>query len=279
MIIQDSLDSALAMSTPGAPALPSRLESLAQAAQDFAIAALLLALVTALIVQALYDVGLRSRLQRGLVRRWVYNRLRWMAHGAPSVFDSLLASYKLSRPADASEKRAVGVRRLVEQLSPRISTELEGKAAGGGLQSVENLYSLPYRQLCGQFSRVVHSEVDLLDSLLLRVFGVGPEGKDPFLSLTQAKEKNEQSTSAPARAQVLLWVERGLDDLQLYLGRWLTLAGYFISTAVPLGLVSALAYSISASTGDLITVVMLSCVSALLSPIIRAALDRVAPSR
>jgi hypothetical protein len=212
------------------------LEELANTTRNFAIAAILLALLTAIFMQALYEIGLRASLQRRWVKNWVAGRLpkpEW--------------AMKSSLP---KEIRWLLKRLGVELFDPKIRNKAESllkELEGTGREST--LYSLNYQQLCGQVAARIQSEIDQPRSPeLLEVFALGmdPDELDMLhpmkSSMDDGEIKKPRSKKVPGevRDRASFYAETGVDNLQIYLGRLWRTNNYMLNLLVSIGLTTFL---------------------------------------
>lgn len=203
--------------TTGTQNMPAgtTLADLAKATWDFATATLILSTLTAVLVQALYDFSLRYYLQSYRIKMWIGGRL-------------------------------TNSTQTLERLS--------GTKKG-------SLYSLPYRRLCGQIGNALRNELDYFDysskdskdskdnqdskDNLLAIFANNAKDeleKIKSLSKTPPEEltKEKAKELAIARELVAYQAERGLDELQITLGKFLRRAEYVISIFISMVLMAIL---------------------------------------
>src|SRR5262245_25387044 len=142
------------------------LENLANTTTNFAIAAIMLAVLTAIFMQAAYEIGLRAYLQRTWVNNWIEQRL---TYPTKKLWTSILLK-RIRRLFFGSPKsKEVESQWDIET----ILTQLEGK----GRES--SIYSLNYQQLCGQIASSIQGEiVKPRTPELLKVFALGMDPDD-----------------------------------------------------------------------------------------------------
>jgi hypothetical protein len=215
------------------------LEELANTTRNFAIVAILLALLTAIFMQALYEIGLRASLQRRWVKNWVARRLlkpEWAEYEKES---SLLME----------------IRQLLKRLGIEMVDPHARQKAGALLKDLEGkgrestIYSLNYQQLCGQIAARIQSEIDQPRSPeLLAVFALGmdPDELDKLnpmkSSMDDGEIKKPRSKKVPGevRDRASFYAETGVDNLQIYLGRLWRKNNYMLNLLVSIGLTTFL---------------------------------------
>jgi hypothetical protein len=222
----------------------SLLEGLANTTKNFAVAALLLAVLTAIFMQALYEIGLRGFLQRRWVRGWLEQRLmrREVEAYDPEVMKKV--------DVLISERQ----QRLKSQDRKSLDSDV-GETADGLLNYLEgrgeekSIYSLNYQQLCGQIASRVQREIDEPNvPQLLLVFaadmsreeikdlGTRKRATRSRKRIQKADAPQEIGDSAALRDRVLFHAEKGVDDLQIKLGRLWRQNNYLLNLLFSLGL-------------------------------------------
>jgi hypothetical protein len=255
---------------------PGVLAGLADAAGKFAFTAVVLAALTAALLQAVYDIGLRGVLQRGHVKTWIRGKLRKLQDGR--------------QPSVSPKTDGAGI---VQQRLVRLA------AAG----DPRGFYSLPYMQLAGQVAAAVQAELDSPGQrVLVRLFAAQAEAgdldrvgasppeswRDEYTSaskstsedLASADSDGSRAETSPAfqeaKRRVVFHAERGLDEFQLYLGRRWTRSSYVASVLVTTGLVQLLLLTsgLPMERNAGVLGIALSVAATLLVPAARSLLDR-----
>jgi hypothetical protein len=121
---------------------------------------------------------------------------------------------------------------------------LEGK----GREST--IYSLNYQQLCGQIAAGIQSEIDQPSSPeLLHVFALGMDPKQlEKLSPTkigmndgEAGATRKRKVPGELRERAVFYIEKSVDNLQIYLGRLWRRNNYLLNLLASIGLTLFLA--------------------------------------
>lgn len=257
------------------------IHSVAAVAIDFATIALLLGLLTAAVMLALYDLGLRAILQRWRVRKWVFQRASWIENNV--LLRGRIAKYRRGPILDSNGTAVWAPDSNSSDALARGLLYVLELVAGGGKHST-NLYALPYRQLCGKVSAAVHGDVDYSQgSILALFFGVTAHEEDfRYIGPAAAARLNDDPSGiSPARARISAHMEFGLDDLQGYLGtRWVRgdyLTGLSVSGILILLWVAP--DQVRLEMAGTATLSLLVVLAGLVSPLLRALLERMLVSR
>ena len=251
------------------------LGSLAQTTTNFAISAVMLAVLTAIFLQALYELGLRAGLQRQWVSNWIKGRL-------------LLIDTSLKDDPWSSLRAALLLDRLFFKKDPdqkNVHTEV-GKLLAWleGQGREKSLYSLSYQQLCGQIASLVHGEINgSADDELIGVFALEPK-KGMYSKQAPGKEEKSppmrktRESKAARRERLLFLAEKGIDELQIYLGRLWRMAGYIFNLLFSFGLALFL-WLLSTQFNPLVTgntwlLLSVGAAGGLIAPIANTVLER-----
>lgn len=236
---------------------PRTLGSLGDAAYDFALTALVVAVFTMLFLQAVYGLGLRGWFQRRLFLSWLWRRIETESKDRRRTLWGLIKLWAWrARPPEVEDAEAQLLR-------------LTGAPSPGAL------FSLTHAQLCGQIAAALQAELDAPgEKPLARVFA---QGVDPFDLMVAEKEKESE-----AAFRVRFQAERGLDALQTSLARGTQIAEYVAALAITLALAAVLLPRPGADeefgrVRSLYAAVAIA--AALLVPVIRVLLERATIAR
>lgn len=118
------------------------LASLADAAKDLIVAVLILGALTAVLLRAAYDLGIRAAVQH----RWVYD---WLHRRQAAGRDGAAGSSEISRYLDDIDAR-------------------------------QDLFSLDYRQICGHIASAIQAQLSYPsgDSPMLRILAARADADD-----------------------------------------------------------------------------------------------------
>ncbi|MGK7886598.1 MAG: hypothetical protein AB4057_18480 [Crocosphaera sp.] len=152
------------------------------------------ATLTAIITETFYKLSIRYYLQKWLVKGWIQKRNR-ENHGA--------------------------IMRHIQMCT--------------GSEDGSTLYSLPFQQLCGRIDNALRNQLESGDMILIEVFANNVASED-FQKLASKSvpglSEEEQKDIMLVEEKVAYYLERGLDDLQITLGKnWLKI-DYIFSICV-----------------------------------------------
>ena len=264
----------------------STLEGLASACVDLAVTTLIVASLTALFLQAIYEYGWRKSQNQDTTFDWLRRRL-------DALPDGLKPNAKSS-----SDGQVMTERDIVEMI---------------GISEDSPIFALPFSHLCAQFSNSLQTAVDLRRSpeVLLVFSGVkdidtykafspwldrapkeGQATGDDTPETPQATTKSldgEASQVGSGETQdfeteqeLLLLLERGVDDLQSELARAWGRSGYigsFLLTSSLLVVLMLAATSFRPDFSAILLVAVIIVASTLLAPPIQRLLDRLFAAR
>jgi hypothetical protein len=220
------------------------LEDLANTTTNFAIAAILLAVLTAIFMQALYEIFLRGQLQRRWVRDWIRQRLM----------------RRTRKDSDREFRKKTGgfltwLQKWLDRLTLKPSDPEASAKADEILDYLEgegeekSIYSLNYQQLCGQIASRVQREIeepqetDLLLAFALDMTDEEIENLRLKKDLPRTRRRTGKTESGEAmdemtslRQRVLFHAEKGVDDLQIKLGRLWRENNYLLNLLFSIGL-------------------------------------------
>ena len=238
------------------------LEGLAQASTDFVTAVFILAGLSAALILAVYELGLRHMMNRWLVTTW----LRKKTDEKVGVFTRII------------EQWFRGLKQIVPIRAP-LGPDGEGEpvsfyAVQGALMSLagseSTLYALRHQQLSGLVGSAVQSALDhTRESPLLDVFAAGAREE-----LGDLRYRSSDQLQLELVAHQL---ERGVDELQTYLAKlWGTL-DYALAFIFSLSLVALLVFLPSdfRPEGTRFLFFSVGLTSGLLAPLVRRLLERI----
>ena len=217
------------------------LSQLADVSLDFLTAVLILAGLTSIITQALFEVGLRYFINRLAVDRWFWQRTerergyRSSLKGSSQFFFSSVVL------------APIGI--IVYLIGGYWKSEEEKRlVAMAGSGNRQTLYSLRFPQLAGLIGLALQTSLDAprnADLNLLRTFGKGAETEissiqsDPAKSDGPTENGTDRLSAYPeeTRDHISHHLERGVDDLQVYVSGFWRNMDYLLSLSFSLGLV------------------------------------------
>ena len=218
------------------------LEGLAQVSTDFVTAVLILAGLSAALILALYELGLRHMVNRWLVTKWLRKKT---GEGGPVSFD-------------------------------QVEDELM-RLAGTG----PTLYALRHQQLSGLVGSAVQSALDnRIESALLDVFAApaGDDLKEVRARGSSDQRGNQQAEQQADPFEVVAHqLERGVDELQTYLAKFWGTLDYTLAFVFSLSLVTLLVFLPSdfRPEGASLLFFSVGLASGLLAPLVRRLLERI----
>ncbi len=241
------------------------LQAIAESSVYFSVATLILAILTALMLQALYDFRLRRKINKVTIENWL--SMRWVK--TPEQLRNFVAPSTSMK--DSSEVLLANV----------------------GIFSDSPIYDLLFPQLCAQISGSLQNAVNLARA---------PSTLLAFAGISQAEVKNELSNPDELRESELSWVymlvrsrkpttekldrdrqilmirtDRGVDELQSELGRVWTKSGYKWSSMIVVFLLVVLllgATDMKASLASFFIIVVMGAGAALLAPPLQRLIGR-----
>jgi|GEM_PF-3802526 len=232
------------------------------------LAVVVLAVLISLLVQALRDLGVRSRFQRSWVLSWLMSR------------EKAYAESKYDLDADLPKDP----RKLAWSAQDEIL----------GLGKRASIFALSSGQLCGQLS----SRVQLLfndnrTSYLMRLLDFerrsdgnkgGDEKAGPAKGDTEKSSNQKESTTEDSEARRLDRIERSIDDLQLYLDqRWKTfdyvLGVFFAVILIALSIAWAERNGVQIRSTPFTLYAFVSVIASLLVPQVRPLIERLTRPR
>jgi hypothetical protein len=269
------------------------LQAIAEASVYFSIATLLLAVLTALLLQAFYDFWLRRSINKWAIYDWLTGR----RNTTFANVEKLLGRRLSKTSADANTPASPTPSAMCEAMRKRSGLEEIGIAEDSAL------FDLPYPKLCAQISAALQSAIDL---------GRAPEVVLVFAGLQERELQTRRESGAPAPEDDLTWVdslmdqsagrprevspdqrgrerqilamrvERGVDDLQSELARGWVRSVYRWSFGISFFLLVILlvgARGVEASFASFIIIVAVVLAAALLAPPLQRLIGRAFATR
>jgi hypothetical protein len=188
---------------------PTYLAALSDAARNLVLAVLILSALTAILLRAANELGVRAAVQHRWVDAW-FSRRAALSPGVAGDIDE--------------------IRRHLAKIGTR-----------------QDVYSLDYRQICGLVAAAIQAHLTYPkgDSPFLTAIAAHADADDLGLLRTQRDggmrdEVCEAGPIVAARQRVAYHAEKGLDDLQASLGRSWARLTYDLALSVSFGLTSAL---------------------------------------
>ena len=187
------------------------LATLAEAARDLALVALILASLTAVLLRAAYELGVRAAVQHRWVDSWLNCRQKALDPSAAGDVDE--------------------IRRHLDDIGAK-----------------QDVFALDYRQICGHVAGAIQAHLSFPkgESTFLTSFAARADDDD--LDLLRAQRSGwaddqslESEMIAAARQRVAYHAEKGVDELQAYLGRSWARLTHDLALAASFGLTSVLA--------------------------------------
>jgi hypothetical protein len=185
------------------------LAALSDVARDLVLAVLILSSLTSILLRAACELGVRAAVQHRWIDTWFCRR----------------AALSPSAGGDTDE-----IRRHLATIGTR-----------------QDVYALDYRQICGLVAAAIQAHLSFLkgDSPFLTAIAAHADADDLGLLRAQrdgdaSGESCESSPVVAARQRVAYHAEKGLDDLQAYLGRSWARLTYDLALSVSFGLTLAL---------------------------------------
>lgn len=253
------------------------LSTIAYGCAKLLLAVVVLAVLIALLVQALRDLGLRYLLQRNWVRSWLETRAK--------AYIKSKQSYEDKEPRDPTDK----------DKEPRDPTDLAKSAEDEirGLVRRASVFSLSPGQLCGQLSARIQSLLnDDRTTYLMRLFvfevsddsGKGRDEEAPQ-SLSDKGSNGQTPRKDSDTMRRLDRIERAIDDLQLYLDQRWRIFDYFIGVFFASVLMALSIFWVQRTTGEVIRptpltlYAVVSIFASLLVPQVRPLIERLTRPR
>ena len=239
------------------------LSRFAEAGVDFAVATAILAILAAALTQALYDIGLRSILQKNLVRWWFFRKNLFLK-------DSMLLKWRF-------------LRKILPQKDSMYDSKYEWSSWLRATRDLR-LYSLPYEQLCGQVSSIIQTELDQPEQAPLLEIFADPGDHENLVSLAKGFDEQRSSESEAARRfmnarqRVNSQAEKALDELQVYLSFQFSMWTYIISIAFSFSIIIILVETPNQfilGPRELPLYFSIGLAGGLLAPVIRTLLERI----
>ena len=220
------------------------LESLAQTAINFSISAVILAGLTALFLQAIYDLKLRAWLQRGWVRDW-----------SSKIFSLFQEDTKKDNATTEGAEKVSTTRKKQEETETSSVTVITAVLTDIFRQSEDedSLFALRYQQFCGQLAVALQNEL------------------------------NRSGVTAKQRQALAVQLEKHVDDLQIYLSRRWRSNNYKLNFAASLVIILLLIWTdnqFRAPFGQTTWLLLfVGTAAGLLAPVVRNLLDRLAGAK
>lgn len=193
-------------------------------------------ILTAIITEALYNIGIRSRVQRFCIRQWMVKR------NLTPVKDKMTAFQRSVGMGNGSNIYSLPYQQLCGQITNALRNQVDS------------------------------GEGALLDIFARDVY---PENLEKLKNKNaQDLSNEEQSDLAMIEEQVFNSADRGLDDLQITLAKFWLIVDYIFSAVISFILLEVLLtvptnLSIADSWTELILVLSVSLISGFLAPTIR----------
>jgi hypothetical protein len=256
----------------------SGIDALAATAWDFAVICIVLAVIVALAIQALYEIGFRAFLNREFVTSWLRRRRRSVAR---TLEEQDMSGESLNSQF-ARELKFLSSSYLVPALGRGASTyalrpnQLCGQIAAGARAAIDELPNFPnadehdiddFMRSAALLTLSTHRPRDAVALARLRGAASRKLDEEEKMSLLEAAEGLSRR------------VDRGVDALQSYLTWAWARTDYFLALAgagLLLGLLITLPKAQAPDTNTLAVAAVLAPVAALLTTPFRRVFERLA---